>query len=346
MEDFERYIAAFERELNAVIINDVSPDIYCQKYLSHLLNHKAYYLRIYADVFNKLITARGNSKETIALLDYGAGNGLFGIFAKFCKFKKVFINDICPSRIMASRKLASQLNINIDGYITGDIIAVKSFFKNETPDAVAGTDVIEHIYNLEVFFKTLHDINPGIISVFTTASNPHNYFKVKALQKMQVKDELEGGTDTENKLLSEENTSSFLQIREKIIRSENNTFSDALVFQMAKATRGKDKNDIIQAVKDYASTKVLPVPPGDTNTCNPIDGSWAERILPLATYRAIYADSGFTAVFSNGFYNEYDGSGIKKLFKKSLNLFIRIFGDSIAPYIVIVGRQTKESIKQ
>ena len=179
MKEFYSYIVAFKKKLSAVIIEDVTLEVSTQKYLSHLLNHKAYYLTIYADVFNKLIKAHGNSTDTIVLLDYGAGNGLLGIFAKFCNFKKVYINDISPSRISAAKKLADQLNISIDGYITGDISAVKSYFKNEKPNAIAGTDVIEHIYNLEVFFKTLQNISPEIVSVFTTASNPHNYFKVK-----------------------------------------------------------------------------------------------------------------------------------------------------------------------
>ena len=78
--------------------------------------------------------------------------------------------------------------------------------------------MIEHIYNLGIFFKTIQQMNPKMVSVFTTASNPANYFKVRALQKIQLKDEFEGGSPDDHALFGESPLEPFIKIREQIIR--------------------------------------------------------------------------------------------------------------------------------
>ena len=336
-ESIKEYIIAFEKKLEFVVINDVSTELYCKKYLTHLLEHTTYYIAIYADVLQKLIEHSSKNKESISLIDYGAGNGLLGIFAKFCGFEKVYINDLDAKFLNASQKLAIQLNIKIDGYILGDISEVQEYFKYTAPDGIVGTDVIEHIYNLKDFFTCLQQINQSLVSVFTTASNPENYFKVRMLKKLQLKDELKGGTPDDNALFGEYPLEPFIKIREQIIRKHADNLSDTSIMDLAKATRGKNEEDIIAVVEQYTISGKLPAPPADdTNTCNPLNGSWTERILSLKEYATLYKSAGFKPKFYNGFYNEYEG-GFKKYFKKILNLGISILGKKISPYIVIVS---------
>ena len=47
---------------------------------------------------------------------------------------------------------------------------------------------IEHIYDLQDFFSNIRQINPDIVSVFTTSANPENYFKVRQLKRLQLKE--------------------------------------------------------------------------------------------------------------------------------------------------------------
>src|ERR1700733_9757343 len=108
---FKDKIAAFEKLLDAVKLHAISNEIYCRKYLGHLLDHRKYYLIIYADVLEKLIVHSNKKITEISLIDFGAGNGLLGIFAKYCGFKNVFINDIDKKFLEASGNLAVQLNI-------------------------------------------------------------------------------------------------------------------------------------------------------------------------------------------------------------------------------------------
>jgi len=335
-EDLKIYVSAFEKELGRITADKISPEPYCKKYLSHLLAHKKYYLAIYADVLQKLLENSEKNKDNITIVDYGSGNGLLGIFAKFCGFKKVILNDIDAKFIAASRELSKQLNIYPDAYITGDIESLKLYCKTEIPDAIIGTDVIEHIYSLEEFLFGLRDINPFIVSVFTTASNPLNYFKVRSLKKAQVKDELKGGEPGDHALFGETALIPFITMREQIIKKNFHSLSIHDVTSLTVATRGMKEADILKTVENYLLTKQLPIPAEGSNTCNPLNGSWTERILPMDTYISLYRAAGFTCKIYAGFYNEYEGD-FPSFVKKLLNVLIAVIGKRISPYIVIVG---------
>ncbi len=336
-ENFKKYIESFAQLLALVLPEDISTEIYCKKYLSHLLQHKAYYLEIYADLLNKLTRHSVSKKENITLIDYGAGNGLLGIFAKFCGFNKVYINDRDSNFILAAQNLATQIKIKVDGFITGEIKEVKHFFKNELPDAIVGTDVIEHIYDPGEFLQDVHLMNDSIVSVFTTASNPENYFKVKQLQKMQLLDEYTGGNPEDHLLFGDQALEPFIKIREKIIRKYTDRLTENEIIELAKATRGLNEQDILTAVDQYNETGSIRVIPAEgTNTCNPLNGSWTERILSIKKYRSMYHAAGFDILLYNGFYNEYE-NGIRKLLKKSLNAAVKLLGRKFAPYIIMIG---------
>jgi hypothetical protein len=334
--DFNEFAGAFEKKLAFVVPQNISQEPYCQKYLSYLIQHKKYFLAIYSDVLNKLVEHSAISKENISMIDFGAGNGLLGIYAKFCGVGKVFINDIDGKFVTASEKLAANLDIKMDGFIKGDINEVELYFKNKMPVSIVGTDVIEHIYNLEDFFKAIQRMNPEMVSVLTTASNPCNYFKVNQLKRIQIRDELTGGTPDDHILFGESSHEPYLKIREGIIRKYAEKFSFAETLELAKATRGLNEQDIINAVDHYNATGLLPVPATGKNTCNPLNGSWTERLLPIDSYISLYAEAGFTCKIYPGFYNDFE-KGYKNFVKKLLNRAILFFGKKISPYIVIVG---------
>jgi 2-polyprenyl-3-methyl-5-hydroxy-6-metoxy-1,4-benzoquinol methylase len=333
----QQYISAFEKKLEAVVIENISAKEYCKKYLTHLLQHKRYYLEIYASVLELVLKKSPIKKKEIALVDYGAGNGLLGLFAKYCGFNKVYINDINDNFISSSAELATLLNISIDGFVSGDIIAVADFFKSEKLMAIVGTDVIEHIYSLPDFFSELNKMNPQIVSVFTTASNPFNKRKVKKLKQLQVKDEYEGGTPNDYVFFGETALEPFIKVREEIIRKKFPGINKEEIIKLSRLTRGLIEGDIIKTVQKYIDNKIMPA--GllhSTNTCDPITGSWTERVLTLEEYKTIYAAAGFEVELYKGFYNEYSG-GVKSFLLKLANKYINATGYSLAPFITLVG---------
>ena len=332
---FKSHILSFKSLLNSKDLSAVSSHAYCLRYLQHLTEHSNYYLSIYADVLEKMVSHSDYKKEQICLLDYGAGNGLLGIFAKYCGIGKVYINDISTEFIAAAKNLSKILGIQIDGFIAGDIEMANGFSIN----AIVGTDVIEHIYDLNSFMSALNKINPNMVSVFTTASNPKNIFKVNQLKKLQRKDELTGGDPEDFILFGSESHESFFQMRKKIITETAPHINELNADKLAEYTRGMNRHDIIVAVNFYLSTGNFPNKINHpTNTCNPISGSWTERILRLEEYEEIYNANSYRLSVFNGFYDIHK-NGLKKIINVTLNKSICILGKLIAPYIILVGRQ-------
>jgi hypothetical protein len=331
-------IAVFTKKLQQVNIASLQMAPYCKRYLQHLQENATYYCTIYQQIFDTLLNNTNQKKETIHLIDYGAGNGLMGIFAKYFGFKKVFINDINPSFITAAKALATNLSIDIDGFIKGDIDEVAIFFKIEKPHAIISFDVVEHIYNLTTFLNALHIINPKIISVFGTGVNAQNPIKNNYFKQLQIKDELKGGMPTDFALYGSTATPPFIDIRRLIIKNTAANLSIDEVNLLAIHTRGLHKADIEIATTTFVQNKKIPtLLTHPTNTCDPLTGSWTERILTLNQYRTIYASAGFKLFIENGFYNQYNPS-LKSKLMIIANFFVKLFGVKVAPYILLVGK--------
>lgn len=331
----------FDAMLNTIKVELVTDNLYCQKYLGHLLIHRKYYLSVYVSVFEKILTESNLPINEITLLDYGAGNGLMGIFAKYCGFGKVFINEIDETFLLSAKKTSAQLNIDIDAFIFGDIKTVKKYFTNKKLDAIAATDVIEHIYDLSEFFSVISEINPEMISVFTTGSNPENIFKVHQLKKLQRKDEYFGSHPDDFLLSGNESHPAFYDIRKQIIVNHGIGMSEKEVNHFAELTRGLIKEDLLKALEQYKLEGQMPVPiTHPTNTCHPISGSWTERILTIGEYKKIYVKNGFALATHAGFFDVYK-KGLKGFVNKILNKFLIVFGVKFSPFIILTGKKEK-----
>lgn len=334
---FHSRIQQFAKLLDIVDGGNDNISNYSRRYLQYLLRHRVYFLHIYASVLQHALLKSEKAFTEVALIDYGAGNGLLGLFAKYCGCKKVFLCDTDKNFVEAAKVIAQRAGIMPDGFVHGDINEFRKHYSEEHIDWIVGTDVIEHIYDLEVFFDTVQSMNAGMITVFTTASNPDNYFKVKKLRAMQVNDELKGGHPSDFELAGEEPHPPYLQMRKDIIDQLAPSLSPGEILQLAHITRGKNKADIGKAILEYKATGKLPDAPADAwNTCHPLTGSWSERILPVAAYSEIYKRHQFCAEAANGFYDAYSKTS-KRFFNSFRNLLMKIMGKKMAPFITLVG---------
>jgi len=153
-----------------------------------------------------------------------------------------------------------------------------------------------------------------------------------------VKDELEGGSPGDHELFGENILEPFIKVREQIIRKHAGDLSVDKINELAAATRGLNEEDILSVLEQYKLSGKTPVPPSHpTNTCNPLTGSWTERILSLNEYISLYAAGDFTCKFYAGFYNDLEGNVAERFVKKLLNGVTTTMGKKISPYIVIVG---------
>ncbi|MBR5297608.1 MAG: SAM-dependent methyltransferase, partial [Parabacteroides sp.] len=78
------------------------------------------------------------------------------------------------------------------------------------------------------------------------------------------------------------------------------------------------------------------------NTCDPSNGNWTERILPIETYRSIVQPYGFSVQIEKGFYNSQRKNKIFSFIVKCLNGFIKASGNIgfiFAPFIILTFRK-------
>jgi hypothetical protein len=328
---------------------------YPLSYFSHIHSSLEYYTAIYKQIINLAVQAAQKPISELTLVDYGSGNGFLGMFAKHCGFKKVWLCDISSEFLEASKITAKAQGIEIEDFILGEIDVVCNYFDTLgiKPDLLLSTDVIEHIYDLNKFVKYLNHLNPLLIHVFTTASNPYNFFKIRKLHKIQYKDEWLGYKELSNLELKSKgfNYLSFYEQRKEIIQKQFPHIPDKLIADLAKGTRGKRKQDILVSVHNFLKTGRMPTPVKDSYwVCDPETGSWTERILPINFYKRLYKRNGFTFSMFNGFYNGYSKRGIKKLAVNIINNFICMniagSGKILAPFIVFLGMPVRKSGKR
>ena len=341
---FNQHIASFSKLLSNVQVHTISTDAYAQQYLKDLLLHKTHYLHLYAMVLDKAFADNINQPLTSSLLDFGCGNGLLALFAKYCGVQQVFASDVSASFLLAAQQLSKQLNIDLDGWIVGDENTVAKYFANKKIDIVVGTDVIEHVYNLSSLFTVLQNLNTNLVTVFTTASIAENPFKSASLKALQKKDELVESNAFHTTYNEEFAGMSFLAIRKKLIETYLPSLPQNIISELAICTRGLQKLDIEKAVDNYVKTNQLPISMQHaTNTCDPITGSFTERLLTIKEYQQLYLQHNFKLAIYYGFYNQFE-AGIKSKVAQFFNFAIKLLRNQaklISPFMVLVGRKSK-----
>jgi 2-polyprenyl-3-methyl-5-hydroxy-6-metoxy-1,4-benzoquinol methylase len=338
---FKQYIPSFAQVLQTIQVDNFIIERYPAAYLQLLITQHTYYLHIYAQVLDKVVQYSAKRKEEIVLLDYGAGNGLLGMFAKHCGFKAVYSIDINESFVQAAYLLNEKLKMRVDAILTGYWDTIIEFCKtNPVPDAVAGTDVIEHIYNVGAFLKNIKALNRAMITVFTTASVTVNPFKSHAIKKLQRQDEYQC-TNPEHTIHNNPFAGMpYAEVRRRLIQQHFN-LPPTDVKALARATRGMIKADLLDAVTMFINTGQMPAGVNHpTNTCDPVTGNWTEHLLTVKEYETLYTEAGFRFIVCNGFYNEWQ-QGLKSKLLKMINwytLFSGRCGRWLSAYIVLVGK--------
>ncbi len=280
-----------------------------------------YIFRIYTDSILILL-----KKEKVQpwFVDFGGENGFLTLLLKTLGFKVIYCDNNHLS-IQTITKLKSALEIGPDHIVegsSGELLAYCTSNKIR-PNYLIATDLIEHVYDLNIFFADLYQINPGFKMIFTTCANPSNPHKVKNLRKLMV--------DVEKNI--------FAPMREGFIQKNYPDLPDSEISFLTKSTRGLTYKEISENIDIYLETKQLPTVQIDKyNTCDPQSGSWVERILPLKEYRKILWENGFKSEFKKGFYNKYHKKPNKTVIIRGINRAIKITGFAgrvIAPFLII-----------
>ena len=292
---------------------------YNQLYINRIVPHLAYYFTIYI----QSISSFSRLTKESWIVDFGGGHGFLSLFLKSLGYNVIYC-DINPLSVKTITLIKDEINIGPDYIVSGSTEDLKQFCElhDIMPTHLIATDLIEHIYDLSDFFRNLRDINPDLEMVFTTGSNPKNSYKCKQLHKYMVEEE-----------------KVYLSQRKEFISKHFAELTEAEIENLAKLSRGKIYPDIQPLVTNYKENGVLPIPLSDQyNTCDPENGNWTERILPLEEYQRLATENGFQTVFKPGFYNEKRSKSYVSQIVHLLNSAIRKGGETgykLAPYILI-----------
>jgi len=326
---FYPYIAGFREMILRTDVRLMTDQPYPTYYFEQLKSTLDYTLHIYADLLHQTINQTTLNISECHLIDYGAGNGLLGLFAKYAGFKAVMINERDPEFLSFSKRLAAFHHIDIDHFSGHDLLEEANTFLDFKPHVLVANDVIEHIYNLDLFFERCKWLNPNLVSGFTTASNAMHPIKSRKLMSLQRKDEFEGNHGPF------EPHRPFFEIRQSIIKALLPSLDQSTVNEWTKRTRGLHRKDIELAVTRWKKTGNMPLTiQHPTNTCHPETGSWTERLLPISVYQSIAEKSGFQCFVQPGYYN-VNHPPIQKIIAHILNKTIQITGKRWAPFLFL-----------
>ena len=303
-------------------------DSFKDYFIKHHLGARLFFsLQNSAGIIHESVKLSRKQPAEINLVDYGAGLGTLYMLAGMLGFRRVVYNDYLPDWKDTAASICTSLNIPVSAYVTGDIDAVLEYSETENFkfDIIASRNVIEHIYSLSSFFEQVHNHNPSAVIFSTTTANYHNpamrlnhYMIHKKVEKQQ-----------------------YLPHRKKQIEALWPSIKTNELTELALITRGRAKEDFINAIEDFRNNKpVKPVPYLRSNTCLTDSGYWCEHLLTKEEYAAIVKDAGFKFKYTSGYWDTHYDSVPMNIIGKTMNQLIKSSGQKgylFSPFVNIVA---------
>ena len=324
-------------DLHGLDISDNS-----RQYLKKYIHDSSYFISFYSQVLQKSLRRIKNPVTESVFVDYGGGCGILSLLARLIGFKTVIYNDIYEKSLMDAKIISKHTGIPVDYFICGDAEAFVTQMNliNIHPDLICSVDVLEHIYNLDSWFKSISKLH-GFCLIFVTGANSGNPIIKKRLKKIHKISEYQGCEKNVRVNDTYLNTS-FLEEREKIIRKKFPELSENEIKYLSVSSRGLIREDIENLVFRYSRDGVFEYHPDHpTNTCDPYTGNWAERLIDLKKLKDNIASNGLSMDITSSFYC-YSDNKILNSVKMLVNLLIKISGSHcllLSPNITIEIRK-------
>jgi len=308
--------------LNILDISD-----YNKAYIKKYINDFDYYMAIYTQLLQKALHKLTKPITQSTFVDYGGGSGTLSYLAKEIGFKTVIYNDIYQISVNDTKIISKKLNIDIDYFVSGDIdeLVCKIEQKGLKPDIICSFDVLEHIYNIEDWFKSVCKIENPFSIIFMTHANPCNPLINYRLKKLHRRAEFMGLERNEGWKQIDINTAYF-EVRKKIINNYIPNVSQKNLQMLALKTRGLIKADIKKALLNYQKTdEIIDQIKHPTNTCDPYTGNWAEHLINLKKLKLTASNNNLEMAITNSFY-VYSKNKILNIPKFIVNQLLKMLG--------------------
>lgn len=293
----------------------------------HLGQRLIFSIQSSAHILYQSIKKTNKKIEELNIVDYGAGLGTLFMLGSMLGVKRFVYNDHLSEWKNNAELICNTFNMPITAYVVGDIKNVIDYANTASFkfDIVVSRNVIEHIYSLPDFYKTISQHNPDTVVYSTTTANYHNF--ATRIQHILIHRKIE------NNYYSVQ--------RKKAIQQFHPELSDEQLTKLTALTRGKALSDFSEAIDNYLQHKpVIPVPYLKTNTCDYENGVWVEHLLAKKTYTEIINTAGFSLEYSAGFWDTNYKNNLINFCTKILNRLIKLMGKSgylISPFINVVA---------
>jgi 2-polyprenyl-3-methyl-5-hydroxy-6-metoxy-1,4-benzoquinol methylase len=333
---------SLEKKLMIINVEQLQISAYSKKYFRDYQRKLKYSLQACSFILMHALKSSSKNMNQITIVDYGAGTGVLAMLAKEVGFGKVIYNDIYDISCNDARIIASNAGVTADEYICGEVNTLQKYFEKSGTycDIIVSRNVIEHIYDLELYFKSLKLIpSKDLTLFFATTANIKNPLTVWYTQRIQKMLEFKGMTTKWGK--ERDTLKPYLTVRYEIIQQNYPELKHEEVNRLAKATRGLIKEDMIKAIDAYKSLNILPaIAVSGLNTCDPHTGNWAEHLVEIEKYKTLFKNNGFEFQVVNGFYNTNYSKKWLNIITPLINSIIKKFGKNginLAPFIGLQG---------
>lgn len=336
------------RKLKNIDVDSLDISDYNKRYLRERLKNLHRTLQMYTYILFGSVVSVKKSLDEIVFCDYGGGSGILSLLGKELGLGTVIYNDIYDVSCRDAQVVGDEIGNTADHYVHGDIDEVINFLGENafSLDAFASCDVIEHVYDVKLFFRKLPFLsNADLHVVMSSHANNTNPIIRYILKRKQIAVEHQ---DREKKWGHKERDClrSFYKVRDEMIRQYcNNNLTGNEVELLTKATRGLQETDIKKTVDEYLRTRQLPPMPGHaTNTCDPFTGNWTEHLLPPHYFKSCLSKAGFEVKLLKGYYGYWDNIFIRPiaLLVDLANYVTREQGIRFAPFFMVCGTKRKE----
>jgi 2-polyprenyl-3-methyl-5-hydroxy-6-metoxy-1,4-benzoquinol methylase len=279
-----------------------------------------------AHLLYQAIRMTGKAVSEVIVMDYGAGVGTLYLLSKMIGCKKVIYNDHLDDWRLSAQLIAEAIEVKVDEYIVGDIDDCLNRLDelNIQCDVITSRNVVEHIYKLDFFYRTVHKRQPGAIIFSSTTANKNNPASViKHILWHRKWEKVYRGK------------------RMILIERQAPGLSPGKKNALAKATQGLAADDLTHAIEEYRKNGALPIANlHSSNTCDPSNGVWAEHLLSSEEYRNLIDEKLFNVSFTPGFWDTHYTKPYMNSVGRMMNKIISKGGKNamrVAPFIYVIA---------
>lgn len=325
----EKSVVLYQKMLH-LPVDDLGLPYHCLVYFKKSHGNRLFFsISTSACLLYRSIRATGRQVQELTIMDYGAGVGTLYLLAGMIGFRKVIYNDFLEDWRKSALLIAEKMGLVIDEYIVGDITdTFESLSKSGIQcDIITSRNVIEHIYKLDLFYSTIRRYQPAAVVYSSTTANFYN-----------------PATHIQHMLLHKRFEKVYFPRRKELIRKQIPGITDNLATHLAGKTRGLATEDLVNALNQFRQNgKIERVEGLHSNTCDPLNGVWAEHLLTFSQYKALIG-TPFESSFEPGFWDTHYSNPIKNIFARMMNLIInlnRVIGIVVAPFIYVIAKPRK-----